>query len=125
MIQAAILHDVIEDTDTTYDELRDNFGEEVTEIVRECTDDKTLDKMERKRLQIERARSSSRKAKLVKLADKLYNLRDLDRSMPVGWTKERVDEYFIWAHKVVENLSGTNKIMEEALAQIFRDHNVI
>ncbi|KAL0270860.1 UNVERIFIED_CONTAM: hypothetical protein PYX00_008131 [Menopon gallinae] len=125
VIQAAILHDVIEDTETTYEELLANFGEEVTEIVRECTDDKSLDKMERKRLQIERAKGSSTKAKLVKLADKLYNLRDLDRCTPVGWTKQRVDEYFIWAHKVVTNLSGTNKNMEDSLAQIFREHNVI
>lgn len=87
MILAAILHDTVEDTNTTFVEIEREFGHEVCSIVREVTDDKTLPKLERKRLQIEHAAGSSNKAKLVKLADKLYNLRDLQQSVPDGWTE--------------------------------------
>lgn len=86
---AAILHDTVEDTETTLEELEEHFGAEVRKIVAECSDDKSLPKQERKRLQIEHAASASKRAKLVKLADKLYNLRDLERSTPSGWTEVR------------------------------------
>lgn len=86
---AAILHDTVEDTDTTFDELEEHFGAEVRNIVAECSDDKNLPKQERKRLQIEHAKGASKRAKLVKLADKLYNLRDLERNLPSGWTEVR------------------------------------
>uniref|UniRef100_A0A8D0EQ21 Guanosine-3',5'-bis(diphosphate) 3'-pyrophosphohydrolase MESH1 n=2 Tax=Strix TaxID=36304 RepID=A0A8D0EQ21_STROC len=84
VLQAALLHDTVEDTDTTFSEIEERFGEEVRHVVEEVTDDKALPKMERKRLQIERAPGSSPRAKLVKLADKLYNLRDLNRCTPQG-----------------------------------------
>lgn len=84
LVQAALLHDTVEDTDTSFEELRANFGDTVARIVQEVTDDKTLPKHERKLLQVEHARHSSHQAKLVKLADKLYNLRDLNRCTPVG-----------------------------------------
>lgn len=87
VLMAAILHDTVEDTDTTFDELEEHFGKTVRNIVAEVTDDKSLPKQERKRLQIEHAKSSSHRAKLVKLADKLYNLRDLERSLPAEWTE--------------------------------------
>ena len=93
-IQAALLHDTVEDTDTTFEEIKNAFGLGVCSIVKEVTDDKSLPKMERKRLQIEHAKTASRKAKLVKLADKLYNLRDLMRLPPLGWDEARVQEYF-------------------------------
>lgn len=82
--QAALLHDTVEDTDTTLEELEDKFGAIVARIVQEVTDDKRLPKQERKRLQVEHAPRCSRQAKLVKLADKLYNLRDLNTCTPVG-----------------------------------------
>lgn len=94
VILAAILHDTVEDTDTTFEEIEKEFGYKVTQVVREVTDDKTLPKARRKQLQIEHAPNLSREAKLVKLADKLYNLRDLKKSIPIGWTSERVTEYF-------------------------------
>ncbi|KAG5669868.1 hypothetical protein PVAND_000159 [Polypedilum vanderplanki] len=119
VLMAALLHDTVEDTDCSFDEIEEHFGADVCNIVKEVTDDKSLPKMERKRLQIEHAKTSSSKAKLVKLADKLYNLRDLQREMPIGWTKERVDEYFIWAKKVVDNLRGTNLKLETKLDEIF------
>lgn len=83
-LQAALLHDTVEDTDTTPTELEAKFGPVVARIVQEVTDDKSLPKRERKRVQVEHAAQCSRQAKLVKLADKLYNLRDLNRCTPVG-----------------------------------------
>lgn len=82
--QAALLHDTVEDTDTTPEELEAKFGPTVARIVQEVTDDKSLPKQERKRLQVAHAPHRSHQAKLVKLADKLYNLRDLNRCTPVG-----------------------------------------
>nr|KAF6409999.1 HD domain containing 3 [Rousettus aegyptiacus] len=82
VLQAALLHDTVEDTDTTLDEVELHFGAQVRGLVEEVTDDKTLPKLERKRLQVEQAPHSSPGAKLVKLADKLHNLRDLKRCTP-------------------------------------------
>lgn len=76
--------------------------------------------MTRKAAQIAKAPHSSTKAKIVKLADKLYNLRDLQRATPLGWTPERVVEYFEWSHKVVAGLRGTNHALEAALDEVFR-----
>ncbi|XP_063706538.1 guanosine-3',5'-bis(diphosphate) 3'-pyrophosphohydrolase MESH1 [Culicoides brevitarsis] len=124
VLMAAILHDTVEDTETTFDEIENEFGPKIREIVAEVTDDKSLPKMERKRLQIEHALTSSRDAKLVKLADKLYNLRDLQRELPKKWTEERRLEYFKWAKNVVDNLRGTNQAMEDALDVIFKKEGV-
>jgi len=97
----------------------------VRDIVSEVTDDKRLPKLERKRLQILHAKTCSHKAKLVKLGDKLYNLRDLNRVTPEGWTEERVVEYFHWAHKVVEGLKGTNQTLEKELHQLFVQRGIV
>ncbi|ORX94316.1 guanosine-3',5'-bis 3'-pyrophosphohydrolase MESH1-like protein [Basidiobolus meristosporus CBS 931.73] len=118
-LQAAILHDTVEDTETTLDELTKVFGAEVSKLVEECTDDKHLSKDERKRLQIVTAKSKSEKARRVKLADKLSNLRDLQRVAPVGWTKERVQEYFIWAKNVTDECAGACPKIEEQLKEIY------
>lgn len=109
---AALLHDTIEDTETTECELREQFGDRVTSIVLEVTDDKTLDKDVRKRLQIEHAPHLSREAKLVKLADKICNLRDMLAAPPAGWSAERKLEYFNWAAQVVAGLGGVNDRLE-------------
>ena len=90
----------------------------------EVTDDKSLPKQERKRLQIEHTPHVSQKAKLVKLADKLYNLRDLSRVVPEGWSEERVTEYFVWASKVAAGLRGTNQRLEESLDALFKEKGV-
>ncbi|XP_050395887.1 guanosine-3',5'-bis(diphosphate) 3'-pyrophosphohydrolase MESH1 [Patella vulgata] len=124
ILQAALLHDTIEDTDTTLDELKKEFGEEVAAIVAEVSDDKTLPKQERKRLQILHASKASPSAKLVKLADKLYNLRDLNHATPEGWSEERVQEYFIWAAKVVNQIRGINSALESSLDVIFKERHV-
>ncbi|XP_044758060.1 guanosine-3',5'-bis(diphosphate) 3'-pyrophosphohydrolase MESH1 [Coccinella septempunctata] len=118
-IKAAILHDTVEDTDTTLEEIENVFGKEVGSIVAEVTDDKSLPKEMRKQLQIEHAPGSSLAAKLVKLADKLYNLRDLERSIPTFWSQQRVQEYFEWSKKVVDGLRGVNCTLENELDKIF------
>ncbi|NWU86616.1 MESH1 pyrophosphohydrolase, partial [Onychorhynchus coronatus] len=112
------------DTDTTLSELEERFGAEVRRVVEEVTDDKMLPKMERKQLQVERAPGCSFRAKLVQLADKLYNLRDLNRCTPQGWSAERVEEYFRWASLVVSGLRGTNARLEGALQRLFEERGV-
>lgn len=114
---AAVLHDTIEDTETTEQELIREFGNEVAVIVLEVTDDKTLSKAERKQLQIEHAATISQQAKLVKLADKICNLRDIVNSSPANWSLERKREYFEWAKAVVDGLRGVHP----ALERIFDD----
>jgi guanosine-3',5'-bis(diphosphate) 3'-pyrophosphohydrolase len=102
---AALLHDTLEDTETSTEELIESFGSEVASLVQEVTDDKRLPKQERKRLQVEHAAQLSLKARLVKLADKIANLRDVAVSPPAGWSLERRQEYFDWAKAVVDNVA--------------------
>ena len=91
---AAVLHDTVEDTDTSFEEIAGLFGRKVAEVVREVTDDKTLRKPERKRAQIEHAPHMSKRAALVKLADKTSNLRDVATNPPRGWPLARRRAYF-------------------------------
>lgn len=106
--QAAVLHDTIEDTETTYQELLDCFGEAVANVVAEVTDDKRLPKEQRKQLQIEHALHASREAALVKLADKICNLRDMTTAPPADWPLQRRREYFDWAKRVIDGLPSVS-----------------
>ena len=110
---AAILHDTLEDTETTEIELRDHFGDTIAAIVLEVTDDKKLPKEQRKQLQIDHAPHISQGAKLVKLADKICNLRDMLSAPPKDWSVERKQAYFQWAEDVVAGLRGTNAQLEK------------
>ena len=112
VISAALLHDTVEDTVTTEDDLLANFGANITGIVMEVTDDKTLAKKERKQLQIEHSPHISNKAQLVKLADKICNLRDVAESPPATWDLARSQEYFDWAGEVVDGLRGVYPELE-------------
>ena len=114
VLAAAVLHDTLEDTKTTYEELHERFGPAIAGIVREVTDDKTLLPAERKRLQIEHAGELSHRARLVKLADKISNLRDLTLNAPSEWSLQRRRDYFDWAKKVIDKVRGTNKQLERA-----------
>lgn len=109
---AAILHDTVEDTETTAQELVRHFGQEIAEIVLEVTDDKSLLKAERKQQQIDHAPTISRRAKLVKLADKICNLRDIASSPQAGWSLRRKQEYFDWAKAVIDGLRGVHPSLE-------------
>ena len=119
-IAAALLHDTLEDTDTTYDELRGAFGEEVADVVVELTDVKFLAKRSRKRLQVARAGRATERAKLVKLADKISNLRDVLASPPADWPLARRQQYFDWAREVVDRLRGVNPRLERAFDRLYR-----
>ena len=101
---AALLHDTIEDTDTSVEELVEAFGSPVASLVQEVTDDKRLPKAERKLLQVEHAAHLSPKARPVKLADKIANLRDVADSPPVNWPLARRQEYFDWAKQVADQI---------------------
>ena len=116
---AAILHDTIEDTETTAEEVTALFGETITAIVLDVTDDKALPKAERKRLQIEHAPTISAAAKLVKLADKICNLRDIVASPPEKWSLERKRAYFDWAKAVVDGLRGAHPELEQIFDEAF------
>jgi guanosine-3',5'-bis(diphosphate) 3'-pyrophosphohydrolase len=112
LLAAAILHDTVEDTETTAAELEARFGAAIRDIVLEVTDDKSLPKAERKQLQVAHAPHISHEAKLVKLADKISNLRDILDSPPANWPPVRKREYFDWANDVVNGLRGTNAALE-------------
>lgn len=116
---AAILHDTIEDTKTTADELRQLFGEKVASIVLEVTDDKSLAKEVRKEEQVRHAPHISTEAKLVKLADKICNLRDILVSPPADWSAERKQAYFDWAARVVAGLRGVHSGLETVFDGLF------
>ena len=111
---AAVLHDTVEDTDTTFDELTTRFGATVSDLVREMTDDKTLEKAVRKQHQIDHAPGASALAKQLKIADKIANIRDITTGPPVDWPRERKLEYFSWAEQVVAGCRGINPELERA-----------
>jgi GTP diphosphokinase / guanosine-3',5'-bis(diphosphate) 3'-diphosphatase len=130
VLTAALLHDVVEDTcdwenpgdvESTYAEIEQNFGRAVREIVVEVTDDKRLGKSMRKERQIEHAAQLSFQAKLVKLADKICNVRDVATSPPTGWSLERRREYFDWAKQVVDQIRGTHAGLEQEFDQAYAE----
>jgi len=112
-IIAAILHDTIEDTDTTPEEIRAHFGDEVLGLVLEVSDDKRLPKQERKQNQIIHSPHLSRRAKHIKLADKICNVRDIAYAPPDHWPPRRRMEYLQWAQEVINGLRGANKKLEQ------------
>jgi guanosine-3',5'-bis(diphosphate) 3'-pyrophosphohydrolase len=114
VLAAALLHDTIEDTATTADELRAEFGARIAAMVEEVTDDDSLPKAEKKRLQIEHAPGLTPGAKLVKLADKICNLRDVADRPPAKWELQRRQEYFEWAKRVIDGLRGVHPGLEAA-----------
>ncbi len=122
---AALLHDTVEDTNTTWEEIRSAFGPTVEGYVREVTDDKSLPKQERKELQIIHAPHKSKGAAEIKLADKLYNLKDLLHSPPPDWEKERVSAYFNWAEKVVSALPSANPHLLQAVEEVISEYRAL
>lgn len=112
VLVAALLHDTIEDTETTADEISNTFGDRVRQLVLEVTDDKALPKAERKRLQVVNGPGKSDGAKMIKTADKIANLRDLVTSPP-DWTAARIDAYRSWAREVVSGCSGVNPQLDK------------
>ena len=114
VIIAAILHDTVEDTRTTPAEIEEHFGPVVRSLVQEVTDDKSLPKLERKRLQIEHAPHLSTGAKQIKLADKISNIHDVAFAPPADWPYQRRVDYLTWAERVVDGLRGCNEALEQS-----------
>jgi guanosine-3',5'-bis(diphosphate) 3'-pyrophosphohydrolase len=114
---AAVLHDAVEDTDTTFEELDAQFGATVANLVREMTDDKTLEKGIRKQHQIDHAPGASPLAKQLKIADKIANIRDIVFTPPADWSSDRKLEYFAWAERVVAGCRGINAGLERAFEE--------
>jgi guanosine-3',5'-bis(diphosphate) 3'-pyrophosphohydrolase len=111
-IIAGILHDTIEDTDTTPEDLQKEFNSQICSVVEEVTDDKGLSKEDRKRLQIENAHHKSLRARQIKLADKICNIQDLAVSPPSDWSEDRKIEYIRWSMDVINEIRGTNADLE-------------
>lgn len=119
VLMAAILHDTLEDTETTPDELAAAFGGEVRDIVIEVTDNKQLKKRKRKELQVKHSPHLTRKARLVKLADKICNLRDVAVNPPARWPLKRQIEYFDWAKSVIDGIRGTHARLETLFDDVY------
>jgi guanosine-3',5'-bis(diphosphate) 3'-pyrophosphohydrolase len=112
LLAAALLHDTVEDTDTSLAELEQTFGPTVSALVAEVTDDKSLPKQRRKALQIEHAARASDAAKQLKIADKIANLRDILADPPADWSLARKMEYLDWAAQVVWGCRGINAALD-------------
>ncbi|HMD70515.1 MAG TPA: HD domain-containing protein, partial [Bryobacteraceae bacterium] len=120
LVIAALLHDTIEDAAVTKEELIHAFGADVAELVVELTDDKTLPKAERKRLQIVDAPKKSVRAQVIKLADKIANVRSVLSSPPTGWSAQRKREYFDWSKQVVDALPAPNRKLKAEFERLYR-----
>jgi guanosine-3',5'-bis(diphosphate) 3'-pyrophosphohydrolase len=120
-LAGALLHDTVEDTETTLEEIEAEFGAEVRRLVAEVTDDKSLPRSERKRLQVERTPVASDRAKLVKMGDKICNLTDLVHAPPVGWSRERQVDYLNWTLQVAAGCRGVNPALDELYDRVFRE----
>jgi len=118
-ICGALLHDTVEDTETTLEELENVFGKAIRDIVMDVTDDGNLTKAARKQAQIDHAAHISDKAKLVKLADKISNLRDVLNNAPADWSLERRQAYFDWALEVINQIRGAHPGLEAMFDEIY------
>lgn len=124
VLQAAVLHDTLEDTPTTAEELEARFGPEVRRVVEEVSDDRRLPQAERKRLQVVHAPHLSERARLVKIADKISNVRAVIESPPAGWSPRRQREYLDWTAAVIAGCRGysapLDRLYDESLEEAYR-----
>ncbi len=120
ILTAALLHDVIEDTETKPEEVEGEFGRAILSVILEVSDDKSLPKETRKELQVQHAPHLSPGAKLIKIADKICNIKDVAYSPPPDWSIERRLEYLDWAERVVKAMKGSNKKLEEEFYRLLK-----
>jgi (p)ppGpp synthase/HD superfamily hydrolase len=117
LVAVGWLHDTVEDTPVTMEDLDEAFGTEIARLVGELTDNKSLPKLDRKRLQVERMGVSSPRAQLVKFADKTSNIRALVRTPPAGWDRARLVDYVDWGEAVIARATVRDTFLET----VFRD----
>jgi hypothetical protein len=122
VIIGALLHDTVEDTQTTFDEIEKKFGSTIVALVKEVTNDKSLAKEARNRLQVINATHKSKGAAQIKLADKLYNLKDLAGHPPEDWSQARIDHYYEWAQSVIDRLPQANDKLHEAVEAVINEY---
>jgi hypothetical protein len=122
VIIGALLHDTLEDTQTTFEEIENKFGKQIASLVHEVTDDKSLAREARKRLQVINASHKSKGAAQIKLADKLFNLNDLFNNPPADWTQTRIDRYYEWAQSVIDRLPVASDKLHEAVEEIINEY---
>jgi guanosine-3',5'-bis(diphosphate) 3'-pyrophosphohydrolase len=118
---AALLHDTVEDTDCSFEEIERLFGSTIAGLVKEVTDDRSLPKAARKQAQIDHAPHLSLGAKHIKIGDKTSNVRDISETPPPDWSVERRSEYLDWTARVLGTISGTNPAMEAEYNRILRE----
>lgn len=118
-LAAALLHDTIEDTGVTHTQLTDLFGRRVADFVQECTDNKSLSKVDRKKLQIEHAAVISDNAKVIKLADKISNLKGMLGDPPVNWTPDVRHGYIVWCRAVTTELRGVSPKLDLMAQELY------
>lgn len=124
LLIAAVLHDTVEDTDTSQDEIAELFGRAVGDLVGEVTDDKSLPKQRRKQLQIENAPHKSVHAKQLKIADKICNVRDIDATSPANWKRGRKTQYLDWAALVTAGCRGVNPTLDELVERTIAEARI-
>lgn len=121
LVVAGLLHDCIEDQGVKYEELAARFGADVADLVRDVTDDKSLPKAERKRLQVVETPHKPDRAKMLKLADKTANLRSMKSSPPKDWDEQRRRDYFAWALAVAEGCGEVSAFLRAKFDEAYRD----
>lgn len=118
LIAAAVLHDTIEDTDTSYDDLREEFNSEIADLVAEVTDDTRLPSDVRKAKQAADMPKKSDRAKMIKMADKISNLRSIRESPPAAWTDDKKRSYIKTASNVVAGARDANCKLADQFDQV-------
>ena len=123
ILAAAVLHDTIEDTNVTAEGISQIFGENVAALVSDCSDDRTLSKIERKKYQIVHGYTISDGAKMIKLADKCSNVGGLFYDPPSSWTSEEIDGYIYWSISVFNSIRGVNPVLDNQFISLMNENN--
>ena len=122
ILSAALLHDTLEDTDTSAHELDKNFGSRVRIIVEELTDNDMLTFSQSKQMQIENAPYLSKNATLVRIADKISNVSDVIENPPPEWNQKRCNKYVDWAEPVMNNCQKVNQDLENHFFELLTEY---
>ena len=122
VLVAALLHDVIEDTGASFEDIAKRYGIVASSYVKEMTEKKELSLKERKKAQIIGAFHQTPDVAVIKFSDKLSNLNTLLKNPPSTWSRDKVDQYFLWAQSVIENLPESNQLLKKAVKQVITDY---